>query len=93
MRKEVVQSNGWKITAIIFIVISVILLLLLIFVSVIFIGIMAIGYDVIAAENECSVNVCRGEGIGALAYIYDDQTGMCYCIDSEGETVLEKYIR
>jgi hypothetical protein len=70
--------NGWKVTAIIFII-------LFILETLAFVGLLKIGYDEITNENKCSMNVCADYD----SYQYN--TGICYCFDN-GEIALQEYL-
>ena len=78
---DVKKINGWKVTAIIF-------MLLFVIETVGFISIIKSGLDIIDKENECYYNVCnKYEG----GYYYDSIEGLCYCYEN-GEAVQQKYI-
>ena len=62
--------NGWKLTAIIFIV-------LFILETVFFIGILSIGFSEIDKENQCIYNVCSSPIYNS--YTYYDYEGICEC--------------
>ena len=74
--------NGWKITAIIFIILFVLAA------GTIFYFISA-GTKMIENESECSMNICQGGGYDA--YFYDDYNKMCYCY-MDKEIVYQEYI-
>lgn len=76
------MKNGWKITAIIFIVLFVLETILVI-------GLMKLGTDYIEKENECSYNIC-GDDI-YTAYYYDSYDGACYCYQGD-KIALTKWI-
>lgn len=78
------KSDGWKITAIIFIVLFVLE-------TIIFVWILSWGLQIVAKENECSVNVCSGEEI--VSYYYDESQSICYCYDVNEEIVKQQFIR
>ena len=71
--------NGWKVTAIIFIIISIVELVL-------FVGLIKLGINIIEKETECQVNVCAGYD----AFYYDGD--ICYCYE-DNEITKEEYIR
>lgn len=74
------MANGWKITAIIFIIL---------FAASVFFMIWAYkeGSDYIKQEEKCIYDICgRFE-----SYLYDDSVSMCYCFE-DGEIVKEEYI-
>ncbi len=73
--------NGWRITAIIFVIISIL--------EFLFIGwIFSLGTEMIEQENECSINVCSDYS----SFYFDYDFGMCYCYEN-GEIVYEEYIK
>lgn len=74
------MANGWKITAIIFII-------LFILQTILFVGIIYLGYKEISKESECSVNICKDYD----AYIYDSTYQICYCY-KDGEVAHTKYL-
>ena len=74
--------NGWKVTAIIFIV-------LFILETAFFIGILSIGISDIEKENQCAYNVCDGSGY--QSYIYYEFTGVCECYNN-GELMKTRYL-
>jgi hypothetical protein len=77
--------NGWKVTAIIFIIISLLELALLV-------GFVAIGLDVIEKEEHCSYEICNlDESMEYDAYLYDPQDGSCSCYQ-DSRVVYSKYI-
>lgn len=74
------EGKMWKILAISFITISVILASTLIY-------IFTVGNEYIRQENECAVNVC-GE---RYAFAYDPYGDICYCYDGNN-LVKQEYI-
>jgi len=67
--------NGWKLTAII----SIILLVLS---WGLFISATMIGADVLEREDKCSSEICRDANYDS--YYYDSLTKLCYCyLDGE----------
>ena len=74
--------NGWKVTAIVFI-------LLFILQSLFWIGILSIGFSEIDKENQCAYNVCDGSGYES--YIYYDFEGICECYNN-GELMKTRYL-
>ncbi len=79
------KVNGWKITAIIFIV-------LFILETISFVGLMMWGAAILNEESEketeCIYNVCSG----AEGYIYDDYYEICECY-IDGEIVKSEYMK
>ena len=73
--------NGWKITAIIFIILFV-----LETISVAWM--ITIGLQQNDKEKECSISVC-GNG-GYVSYIYE--ADVCHCYNSDGKQMLVKYL-
>jgi len=73
--------NGWKVTAIIFIVLFILESLL--------IG-WAYNYGTESIENEteCSYNICDGYD----SYYFDDYENVCYCY-IDGEIEHQEYIK
>ncbi|GAH07915.1 unnamed protein product [marine sediment metagenome] len=65
------EKRGWKITAIIFIVLFILSLLL-------FRYIVNLGNQMIEDENVCRVNVC-GSDERYTAYDFDVYENICYC--------------
>ena len=67
------KSNGWKITAIIFIV-------LFILEGLLFGWFLYLGLNIIEKENECSINICSLYDF----YYFDTTERVCYCyVDDE----------
>ena len=60
--------NGWKLTAIIFIIISILQMSIMVLWWV-------VGMQIIEKENECSINICAD----ADTYYYDYVEKICYC--------------
>jgi len=60
--------NGWKITAIVFIILFILETCFLIWA-------FNLGTQMIENENECAINVCNDYE----TYYYDDYNNMCYC--------------
>lgn len=77
------MANGWKITAIIFIVLFIIETCFIIYA-------INIGVDSIDGEYECSINVCADEIYDAYQYYSYD--GICDCY-TDGEIVKTQYIK
>jgi len=67
--------NGWKITAIVFII-------LFFLESLFIVSIFYVGTNEISKETECSVNICEGVG---TSYYYDSYESICYCFDRDKE--------
>lgn len=74
--------NGWKLTAIVFIV-------LFILETILFISIIVIGFSQIDKENQCIYNVCEDESYDS--YTYDDVTSICECY-TNGELIKMEYL-
>lgn len=72
--------NGWKVVAIIFIILFILETASLVF-------FWRLGTNMIEKETECSVNVCQNYD----AFAYDDYAQMCYCYTGN-EIALEQYI-
>ncbi len=73
--------NGWKVTAIVFIILFSLLLIF---------DIWAISYALkdVERENECSINICVEDD----AYMYYDFTGLCECY-IDNELTKQEYIK
>lgn len=72
------MANGWKITAIIFIILFIL--------EAVFIGwIIKVGIDYVESEDECAYNLCKDNE----AFLYSE--GVCYCFD-DGQEVKKEYI-
>ena len=65
--------NGWKVTAIVFII-------LFILETIFFISIVSIGFSDLNKENQCMYNVCGGESYDS--YVYYEFEGICECYKS-----------
>ena len=76
----VMEKKGWKVTAIIFIIMS---LLLFSFIAWAY----SYGTSVERAKGYCAVNVC-GE---YDSFYYDSADGLCYCFTA-GEVAYKEYI-
>ena len=72
--------NGWKVAAIIFMV-------LFIAETVAFVYVMKLGVDSLEKESQCMYNVCH-EG---QTYFFDYATSICYCFD-DGEITTQEYM-
>ena len=73
--------NGWKITAIVFIILFILQTLLF--------GLLIMwGIDSIEKEETCIYNVCDGYD----SYAFDDYSNLCYCYENH-EVVKQEYIR
>jgi hypothetical protein len=75
------EKTGWKVIAIIFIILFILETSFLIFA-------FNLGTSIIENESECSINVCEDY----LSYYYDTYTNMCYCYENH-EVVKEQYIK
>lgn len=76
--------NGWKITAIIFMVLFVL--------ETVIVGWMIKGgTEMEGLETECAVNVC-GNIKQSTSYYFDWYSEICYCINQDSETIREKYM-
>lgn len=69
--------NGWKLTAIIFIVLFVVETIFLVYA-------FNLGNSMIENENKCIVNVCGFDATTGLsdisdAFAYDEYNEICYC--------------
>jgi hypothetical protein len=74
--------NGWKVTAIIFII-------LFLLETISFIWIAQIGTDVINNENICSINVCGNNQYDS--FYYDSIENICYCY-TNGEITYQEVL-
>jgi len=72
--------DGWKVVAIIFIV-------LFILETVGVIWLTSIGRGMIKRDYECQINTCDEYD----SYLYDDDRRMCYCY-TNGELLKQEYI-
>jgi len=72
--------NGWKVTAIIFIVLFIVE-------TSLFIWAINVGSEMIDNENECAYNICEDYE----TYFYDDTDKMCYCYKNH-ELEHQKYM-
>lgn len=75
--------NGWKVTAIIFII-------LFILETILFGTIIKLGVDEFNRESECSVNVCGASYYDA--FYYDSYEQMCYCY-WDGEVTHQEFLK
>ena len=75
--------NGWKVTAIIFIVLFVLE-------TFFFIWIMNLGFESIDQENQCIYNVCDSER--DASFIYYDVEEVCECYNNFGELTHSEYL-
>lgn len=74
------KEKGWKITAIVLMVLFVLETMLLIWA-------FNVGTEAIGNESECAYNICEGYD----AYQYDDYSKVCYCFEGK-EITHQKYI-
>jgi len=75
------EKKGWKITAIIFIILFVVI-------SLIFIALINYSLNVIEDENECSINICSEYE----SFYFDYSTNVCYCYNDK-EIVYQEFIK
>jgi hypothetical protein len=73
--------NGWKVTAIIFILLFIAETSFLIYA-------LNLGIETEKNEYECAYNICGDY----QSYNYDDYSDMCYCFENN-EIVVERYIK
>ena len=73
--------NGWKVTAIIFIILAILETAFIIFAY-------SLGQEMESKDNECQLNICKGYD----AYLYDDTEEICYCYQDNNVTYWE-YIK
>jgi hypothetical protein len=76
--------NGWKVTAII-------LLILVALETSLIVWAYNAGTDAINKEYECSNDVCFNQD--SSSYTYDDSTKTCYCYDDLGEVSYQKVLK
>ena len=72
--------NGWKVTAIIFIILFVLE-------TILFIFIISVGTGIVAKESECAINICEKYE----KYYYDYTENICYCFEND-EIAFQKYM-
>ena len=72
--------NGWKVVALIFIILFVLESFFLLWA-------WDLGATAINRENECLANICSGYG----SYYYDDANNMCYCYEG-GDIEYQEYM-
>lgn len=79
-------KSGWKVVAIIFIILFIVE-------TVGIIWIFKIGNDSINKENECAMDICQmGSTYNSFdAYQYDSMNNMCYCYKNR-EILKSKYM-
>ena len=75
------MTNGWKITAIIFMVIFLLQLILMVW-------FISWANESIDKENQCSYNICSEYE----AYTFDDFTNVCSCY-TDKELLYEEFVR
>lgn len=75
------MANGWRIAAIIFLVLFLVENIILCY------WFYTISADTIK-ENECSLDICRDD----FYYIYDTTRDFCYCYSEDWETVKQVYM-
>lgn len=74
--------NGWKVTAIVFIVLFIL--------ETLCVGVlMSVGINEINKEAECSVNICDKY----VSYKYVSTENMCYCFNTDGEVAHQEYMK
>lgn len=77
------EKQGWKILAIIFIILFIIE-------TFIVLAIMSIGFDAIEKEERCEFDICNRADV--YFFEYDDYNEMCYCYNEDGEEVIRKWM-
>lgn len=75
--------NGWKITAIIFIILFIVE-------TIGVIWLFSIGINAIDNKNAC-ISQCNYKK--AVSFGYDDNTNICSCFNSDGETFYQEIIK
>jgi len=83
-RNKANQDNVWKIIAVIFIIIC---LLESMFILLMF----SIGLDAVVKEDRCNIDIC-GRMEEAIDSYYDDDRGVCNCLNAEGEIIKREFI-
>lgn len=78
------EKDGWKILAIIFIIISVLLFFVIIVESLALLGVVIYEQDLDDKEVFCDINICS-QFENYSSYIFDEYSEICYCNDKEGE--------
>jgi len=74
------EKKGWKILAIVFIILFILETLL--------VGwLLSLGSSMIEDENECSINICSDYE----KYYYDSSGKICYCF-TDGEIAYTEFI-
>ena len=85
------EKDGWKILAIIFIVLSVILFFIIILESVVLLGVLVYEQDLDDKEIFCDVNIC-GQYENYSSYVFDEYDEVCYCNDKDGELIHQEVV-
>jgi len=79
------RTNHWKTIAIIFIVLFVIETSFIVWM-------FSVGISMSNKENECAINIC-GDVEESVSYFYDEYEQICYCMDSNGETIKQEFVK
>jgi hypothetical protein len=85
------DKDGWKILAIVFIIISAVLFFIVVIEGFILVAIIAYEQDLDNKEVFCDVNIC-GQFENYSSYIFDEYEEICYCHDKEGELLHKEVV-
>ena len=83
------DKDGWKILAIVFIIVSAVLLIVIIIETIAFAVLLNYGLDLEEKDNICSVEICSLDKYNS--YYYDDYENICYCY-KDGEVVYQEIV-
>lgn len=79
------RGNPWKVIAIIFIILFVL-------VTAAFSYLVWLGDSIMKAEQTCKIDVCFNMD-EATSYEFDSYDNMCYCFNDKAEIIHSQYIR
>ena len=80
------EKDGWKTLAIVFIIISAVLVIIIIVESIFLVSIIFYELSLDEMEVECDVNIC-GQFEDYNSYVFDEYSEMCYCYGGQGEVL------
>ncbi len=78
------EKTGWKVLAIVFIILFILETLLLSW-------LYGIGTDIIEKENICAYNIC-GDDLEIETYYYFEYEEVCECYDADENIIKSEYL-
>ena len=85
------EKNGWQILAIVFMILSALLIIIVIIESIFLAVYFSLEADLDQKEIKCDLNIC-GQYENYSSYTFDEYDEVCYCRDSEGEVIHSEFV-